>query len=121
MSVLLMSLRNVPEDEAAEIRALLEANAIEFYETPAGRWGISAPAIWLKSEQNLGEAKALIEKYQQERCARQRAAYERLKEEGKNKTLGDVIRDDPVRFFVYLAIVALVLYLSIKPFFALGG
>ena len=120
MSVLLISLRNLPEDEAAEIRALLEANGIEFYETPAGRWGISAPAIWLKEEQNLTDAKALIEEYEQERFVSQRAAYEQLKKEGRNKTLGDVIREDPVRFIVYLALVALVLYLSIKPFFALG-
>ncbi len=121
MSVLLISLRNVPEDEAAEIRALLDANAIEFYETPAGRWGISAPAIWLKEAQSLKEAKALIEEYQRERFARQRAAYEQLKKEGRNRTLGDVFREDPVRFIAYLAIVLLVLYFSIKPFFTFRG
>ena len=121
MSVLLISLRNVPDDEAAEIRALLDANAIEFYETPAGRWGISAPAIWVKEKQSLPVAKALIEQYQRERFATQRAAYERLKQEGRNKTLGDAIKEDPVRFIVYLAIVAFVLYFSIRPFFALGG
>lgn len=120
MSVLLMSLRNVPDDEAAEIRALLDANAIEFYETPAGRWGISAPAIWLEEEQNLKSTKALIEEYQKARFARQRAEYERLKREGKTKTLKDVIREEPLRFILYLAIVAVVLYFSIKPFFALG-
>ena len=121
MSVLLISLRNVPDDEAAEIRALLAAHAIEFYETPAGRWGISAPAIWLKEGQSPQKAKALIEQYEHERFAMQRAAYERLKQEGRNKTLRDAFREDPVRFIVYLAIVAFVLYFSIKPFFSLGG
>ncbi len=121
MSVLLISLRNVPEDEVDEIRALLEANAIEFFETPAGRWGISAPAIWLKDKQNLKPTKALLEEYQKERFTRQRAAYERLKKEGKNKTLGDVLREEPLRLLIYLAIVALILYFSIKPFFTLAG
>jgi len=120
MPVLLISLRNVPDDEAAEIRALLDTNRFEFYETPAGRWGISAPAIWLKEQQDLKPAKALIEEYQKERFSRQRAEYDRLKREGKNKTLGDVIREEPIRFLLYLAIVAMVLYFSIKPFFALG-
>lgn len=120
MSALLISLRNVPDDEATEIRALLEANAIEFYETPAGRWGISAPAIWLEEDQDLKSTKALIEEYQEARYARKRAEYEQLKRQGKTKTLKDVIREEPLRFILYLAIVAVVLYFSIKPFFALG-
>ena len=115
MSVFLISLRGVPDDEADEIRALLDANAISFYETPAGRWGISAPAIWLREERNLKRAKSLIEEYEQDRFTRQRAEYERLRREGKNRTFADMIIEDPLRFFVYLALAAFVLYLSIKP------
>ena len=121
MSALLISLRNVPDDEAAAIKALLDANGIEFYETPAGAWGISAPAIWLKEQETLPQAKALVERYQRERFTMQRAAYEQLKQEGRQKTLGDAFREDPLRFIVYLAVVILILYFSIKPFFALGG
>mgnify|MGYP000122608217 CR=1 FL=1 len=44
-------------DFAEEIR--------KYYETPAGNWGISMPALWLKDENahDLDRAKALIEKY----------------------------------------------------------
>ena len=45
MSKLLFRLRHVPEDEAEEVRALLEQNSIEFFETFAGNWGISLPAL----------------------------------------------------------------------------
>ena len=48
MALLLFRLRNVPDDEADEVRHLLNENSIEFYETSAGNWGISMPAIWLR-------------------------------------------------------------------------
>ena len=41
MSKLLFRLRNVPDDEAEEVRQLLEEHGIETYETDAGNWGIS--------------------------------------------------------------------------------
>ncbi len=120
MAVRLFPLRGVPEDEAEEIRALLESNAIPFHETSAGTWGISSPAIWLKNEGDLAAARALIDDYQRQRFATQRAQYEALKREGRHRTVRDVIKDNPVRFVLYLAVVALVLYLSIKPFLFLG-
>ena len=76
MAAQLFKLRNVPEDEAQEIRDLLSQYQIDYYETPAGNWGISMPAIWLNDEQQLEQAKELIEKYQEERQIRARRDYE---------------------------------------------
>ena len=45
MSKLLFRLRNVPDDEADEVRELLTQHSIEFYETGAGNWGISMPRV----------------------------------------------------------------------------
>lgn len=120
MSALLFSLRSVPEDEAEDVRRLLASNGIEFYETPAGRWGISAPAIWLQDKNELQRAKSLIEAYQKERFIRHRQEFESLKRQGKNKTILDAIAENPLRFVFYLAVIAVVLYLSILPFFRLG-
>ena len=53
MSLLLFSLRGVPEDEAEEVRELLTSNRIEFYETSAGLWGTSTPALWLLQEEQF--------------------------------------------------------------------
>jgi hypothetical protein len=116
MAVMLFSLKNVPDDEAEEVRALLEENEIEFYETSAGNWGISSAAIWLRNETRLAEARALIDAYQQRRFETQRALYEQLKSEGKHRRLWDVINENPLRVVFYLAVVLVILYLSIRPF-----
>ncbi len=44
MARLLFNLRNVPADEADEVRALLRAHGFAFHETPPSPWGISAGA-----------------------------------------------------------------------------
>ncbi len=67
MAVKLFRLRHVPEDELEEIRALLLEHDVAFYETTAGGWGISEAAIWLHDPEQLESAKALLERYQQER------------------------------------------------------
>ena len=64
MAVLLFPLRNVPDDEAEEVRALLGTHGIDFYETPASAFGISAGAIWLRDEAQLQVARQLIDDYQ---------------------------------------------------------
>ena len=121
MTALLFSFRNVPDDEAEEIRQLLTSNEVEFYETPAGKWGISSPAIWLHDKNELPRAKALIETYQKERFVRRRQEFESLKSQGKSRTFVDAIAENPLRFVFYLAVIAIVLYLSIVPFFRLGS
>lgn len=120
MSARLYSLNRVPDDEADDIRALLTQNGIDYYETPAGNWGISAPAIWLREEGQLEQARALIDVYEAERAARVRAEYAQLKREGRNRTVFDVMRENPGRFVAYVAIIAAVVYFSISPFLDIG-
>lgn len=121
MSIILQNLRGVPEDEAQEIRDLLTEHGIAFYETPPSRWGISMGAIWLRDEPQRQEAKQLITQYQQERQARARENHARLKREGSVETLLGKIRNQPLRVLSYLAIVVVILYFSIRPFFNLGN
>lgn len=116
-----MRLRGVPEDEADEVRELLADNKLEFYETPAGNWGISMPAIWLSDESQLELAKQLLADYQAERQARARQAYRQLKKTGQQRTLLDTIIANPIQFLVYGLAAALILYLSIKPFVDFGN
>jgi hypothetical protein len=121
MSVLLFKLRHVPEDEADDIRNLLESNNIEYYETSAGNWGISTPAIWLKNHDNLEKAKSLIDMYQQERSISQRAAYAQLKKSGEHKKLLDAFLENPFRFIAYLLFTLIIIYFSLKPFMNLAN
>ena len=120
MPVRLFSLRNVPDDEADEIRALLTDNDIDFYETSAGNWNISTPGIWLREEEHLQQAKALIDAYQAERALQQRELYEQLKRDKKQKTFLALLMDDPLKVIAYIAIVGIILYFSTKPFLSLG-
>jgi hypothetical protein len=120
MQIRLFSLRSVPDDEAEEIRALLTANGIDYYETPAGNWGMSVPAIWLNDEGQAPKARMLLEQYQRERAVRMRNEYAQLQREGRQRTIMDLVRQNPVQVIIYLAAIAAVIYFSIMPFVNLG-
>lgn len=81
MSSLVFKLRNVPEDEAEEVRALLNEHRIEFYETTAGNWGIGMPGIWVP-EEDVQTTRTLINEYQQSRAEDQRSQYRHSTEQG---------------------------------------
>lgn len=120
MPELLFRLRNVPDDEADEIRQLLGEHDIEFYETHAGGWGISMPGIWLPDDSRFDEARGLIDAYQAERARRSRAAYEQMQRDGTAPSLAGRIRSHPVRFLFLLAALLLVLYVTLRPFLSIG-
>ena len=118
MSKLLFRLRHVPEDEADEVRELLNEHHIEFYETGAGNWGVSMPALWIHDESRFDEARALLEVYQQERTQRMRAEYEELVRFGQADSMLTSFRQHPLRFRAFSLLIAAVLYLSVSSFFS---
>ncbi len=120
MATRLLNLRHVPEDEADEVRRLLEAHRIDYYETPAGPWGISMGAIWLKDDTQREEAARLLAEYQANRARTAQEEYARREREGRTESILDRVRKHPLQAGVYAAIIALVLYFSVKPFFSLG-
>jgi hypothetical protein len=111
---LLMSLRDVPPDEADEVRALLEEHGIEYYETAPHWWGISAGGIWLPDDTQLAQARLLLVQYQRERVSRSRAEYR------ARRRSRDAPRIDFVKLLLALAVIGVVLYFSIRPFIDLG-
>ena len=121
MPVILFKLRNVPEDEAEEIRELLSRHNIEFYETPAGRWGISMEAIWLKDESLFDNAKRLIDDYQAQRYQRVRQEYRDLKQQGKVESFAQRLANRPVQMLFYLAIILTILYFVTMPFIKMAA
>lgn len=118
MPILLFRLNGVPEDEADEVRALLDAHHIDFYETQAGRWGISVAAIWLRDEDDHREeeARRLIDDYQERRSQSARADYAARRESGQAETLAERFRREPLRLLVYAAIILAILYFTLVPF-----
>lgn len=113
-------LGGVPDDEADDVRLLLDEAGIDYYEVPASFLGVSPASLWLRDSNELGRAKALIDAYQAERAMRARAEYDRLRKEGRHKTFAVALKEHPFRFALFLAIIALILYLSLSPFLNFG-
>jgi len=119
MATQLMKLRYVPEDELREIHELMEQHEIEVYETSAGNWGISLPALWLKDDEQYPRARALLDDYARERASKARAEFEALKRSGRERTFIDILREKPLRTILYISVVLVLIYISIAPFVSL--
>ena len=115
MATLLYKLNGADEDEAEEVRTLLVDHNIDFYETHQGSWGMSLAAVWLKTDVQLEEAKALLKNYEAERSMRVRSEFEEMKHAGRVGFFAH-----PWRAFAYLVLVAAVIYISSLPYFGLG-
>lgn len=120
MALLLFSLRGVPEDEACEVRELLTEHHIDFYETSAGNWGISMPALWLRDHSELEKARQLLDAYQQQRYAQQHERYLQLKRAGQHKTLLKAFTENPLLYGLSVVTILLIVYASIKLVLELG-
>lgn len=91
MAKLLFNLRNVPDDEAAEVRALLDAQGLDWYETQAGAFGISAAGLWLREESDWPRARQALDAYQAQR--RDQAQARARSEPGPR--FSDLLREQP--------------------------
>ena len=120
MSKLLFSLRNVPDDEAEDIRTILQENNIDYYETPPGNWGISMPAIWVRDVLQFNQANDLLNDYQGKRAITQRQIYQQLIKEGKVPGFFGYLHQNFYRFIIHVLAVGLVIYVSIKLILEFG-
>lgn len=120
MPVRLFSLRHVPDDEAQELRELLDKHHIDYYETQAGNWGISAGAFWLRGEEQWQQAKQLIDDYQHQRAILAQQEYQRQQQAGESPTFFSNLKRRPLQLLFYLAAVLFILYFSLKPFLMMG-
>ena len=120
MAKLIFKLKSVSYDEADEIKNLLTENNIDFYESPAGNWGISMHALWVNDEDQCSLAKKLIEEYQLERSERIRQETQQKKDEGELETFFQRMLSRPVEFILLSALILFILYVSIMPFLQIG-
>lgn len=116
MPTLLLKLKNVPEDEHADVCELLEDNNIHYYETNVGFWGVGMAGIWLRDESQLKEAQGLLQDYMAERQVKARENYEQALEDGTARTLFSTFKQQPVMFILYLCLIAFVVGLTTLPF-----
>lgn len=119
MSRLLLNLRNVPEDEARDVRSLLADHGIGFYETPPSRWGISMGGIWVRDNRDYARAREALDEYQAARAIRAREAYAARKRRGDVETLADVLRRRPGEVLGYVIAAAGIIVLMMWPIWML--
>jgi len=118
MSNLIFKLNSVPDDEANEIRELLDKEELPFYETDSGRWGLGFAAIWIKDKDLAISAKELIKQYQIER-------YERITSEHKEQELAgekisrfEYFMQSPIKFSILISFALALAYFTVIPFFS---
>jgi hypothetical protein len=121
MSRLLLNLRNVPDDEADDVRAMLDAHGIAFYETRPGMWGVSGGGIFVTEDAAIAEAKRLMADYQRQRQARARAEYDAARRAGTAETFWTVLRAEPGRVALTVLAIVLLLGLVALPVILLRG
>lgn len=111
MAKLLLNLRYVPDDEAFDVAAFLDVAGIDWYQTRPSPFGISHGGIWLRNNDDLPRAKALMADYQRERQAKARADQAQAERDGTAETFGDIVRTDPTR--VLLIVIAIVFLIGL--------
>lgn len=121
MPELVFRLRNVPDDESEDVRRLLHENNIEWYETTAGNWGIAMPALWVSRQEDVQQARQLIEQYQSKRSASMRTLYEQKLADGEVQSFARRIKQHPIRITGIILFCLFIVYVMINPFLRLIG
>lgn len=116
MPLLLLNLRNVPEDEADEVRALLDEHHIDYYETRPSLWGVSGGGLWLPDDRQEDEARKRLAAYQAARGERVRRERELAISEGRAPSAWAAFRENPLRALATLLGIVLMLGLATLPF-----
>ena len=116
MAKLLFNLRNVPDDEADEVRALLDRSGIRTYETRPSPFGVSSGAIWLKDVEQHERAKSLLDDYQMERVERVRRESGIARLEGRIPSLASAAKAQPWATLLLFFAIVTVLAISAWPY-----
>lgn len=121
MAKLLLNLRNVGNDEYADVCTLLDQHGIAWYRTEPSPWGISNGGLWLREDADQPRAKALMADYQATRGVRVRAEREQALRDGTAETFGSLFRRRPGFVVLVLLGMAVAAALVLLPFMLLRG
>ncbi len=116
MAVLIFRLNGVSDEEAADVRELLTNSELAFYETDAGRWGLSIAALWLKNKDQLEQASNLLAEYQQ-----QREKDAKSKIFVAQQSVWQRVKEAPSYYLLLIAAIVAVATISVVPFLDFDG
>jgi hypothetical protein len=114
MSVLIFRLNDASEEEAAQVRELLEQHDLAFYESSAGRWGVSVAGLWLRDDSQKLRARALIEQYQGERKQQYEGWW--AEQPGFLVSLWHSFLARPIPFVLTAMLLLAIVFISLSPF-----
>lgn len=120
MATLLFRLANVTEEEAWEVRRLLDEHGFDIYETHAGFWRLGVDAIWLRDPAQREAAREVLERYQAERQARVQQEHADRVAQGDAPTLWRRLWQHPLQMLLVALAVLAILALTLVPFVRLG-
>jgi hypothetical protein len=118
MSVLIFRLNDASEEEAAEVRELLQQHDLAFYESSAGRWGISVAGLWLRDESQKHRARELIEQYQGERKQQFEQWWDQ--QPGFLTNLWHSFLSRPIPFLLTAILLAVIVFITLSPFLSMA-
>lgn len=113
MAKLLLNLRNVPADEADEVRAWLAGSGMDFYETQPSPWGISSGGIWLRNDGDIERGRAMMADYQAQRGQRARSERAIAERDGSAETFASLLRQRPLYVLSMLAAIIAIVALTL--------
>ncbi|MEH6558699.1 MAG: DUF6164 family protein [Oceanicoccus sp.] len=116
MSVLIFRLNGVSDEEANDVRELLNTNQFAFYETNAGRWGLSVAALWLKNKDQLEQARYLLAEYQQ-----QRENNAKSNTDVAQQSIWQRVKEAPSYYLLLIVTIIAVATISVVPFLDVDG
>src|SRR5690625_4919629 len=115
MADLLFKLHEVPGDVAHEVRELLAEHGFVTYGTHAGFWGLGVSAIWLRDDEQLSDARAVLAQYHRLRTQQQRQqAFQ-----GERRTVMGQLFAHPLRLIAMVLSTVVVLLVTLVPFLML--
>lgn len=121
MAHLLFRLRHVTDEEALEVRQLLDEQGFDVYETHAGFFRLGVDAIWLRNPQQKEAAEAALAEYQAKRQALARREHEEAVSRGEAPTLWRRLAAHPLQVTLVLAAVVMIVLVTLMPFIGLAG
>ncbi|WP_422102909.1 DUF6164 family protein [Vreelandella sp.] len=119
MAHLLFRLRHVTDEEAMEVRQLLDEHGFDVYETQAGFFRLGVDAIWLRDTSQRIDAEQVLAEYQVERQANARKAHEEALARNEAPTLWRRLIAHPFQVTLVMVAVVLIALLTLLPFLSL--
>ncbi len=120
MAHLLFRLRHVTDEEAMEVRQLLDEHGFDTYETQAGFFRLGVDAIWLRDTRQKEAAEAALEDYQAGRFEKARREHAQAMANGEIPTFWQRLLHHPLQFTLVILAVVVIVVLTLVPFIGLA-